>query len=180
MKIFVETERLILREILPSDDEGMFELDSDPDVHTYLNHPVETIEQSREIIKSVRQQNTDFGIGRWAMIEKSTNAFMGWTGLKFVTTPRNNHKDYYDLGYRIIKRFWGRGYATESAIASMDYAFTILPIDTLYAMADVRNLASRNVLTKTGFRFTGTFDDEGHETAWYEIGKYEWLLRKKD
>ena len=57
MQIFVETERLLLRELLPTDDAGMFELDADPAVHRYLgNQPVTTIGQSRELIAFVRRQ----------------------------------------------------------------------------------------------------------------------------
>lgn len=93
MKIFAETERLILREILPSDIDGMFELDSDPEVHKYLgNKPVTTREQISDAINFIRQQYIDNGIGRWAIIDKKTNDFIGWTGLKFVTELTNNHK----------------------------------------------------------------------------------------
>src|SRR5690606_254622 len=115
MKIFVTTHRLILREILPTDLEGMFELDSDPEVHRFLgNQPVKTMEESKALINYIRQQYIDHGIGRWAITDKQTGEFMGWTGLKFVTKETNNHKDYYDLGYRLIKRFWGKGIATET------------------------------------------------------------------
>lgn len=104
MKIFIETERLILREILPSDDKALFELDSDPEVHRYLGKPIHQIKEAQATIDAVRQQYIDFGIGRWAMIEKSTGDFMGWTGLKFVTQMRNGHTNYYDLGYRMMPR----------------------------------------------------------------------------
>jgi RimJ/RimL family protein N-acetyltransferase len=78
MKVFVETERLILREMLPEDEKGMFELDSDPEVHRYLgNNPVKSIDQVRNIINSVRLQYKENGIGRWAVIEKASNEFIG-------------------------------------------------------------------------------------------------------
>jgi RimJ/RimL family protein N-acetyltransferase len=179
MKIFVETERLILRELLPSDDEGMFELDSDKDVHKYIGQPVETIEQSRGIIDSVRKQYTDYGIGRWAMIEKRTNHFIGWTGFRLITIPRNNHVNYYDLGYRLIKRYWGKGFATESAIASLAYGFEKLQFAEIYATADMNNIASRNVLTKAGLTYVETFDDEGYAVGWYKLSMEDWLLKQK-
>ena len=122
MKIFAETERLILREILPTDVEGMYQLDADPDVHKYLgNKPVTSREQTLEVINFIRQQYIDNGIGRWAIINKKSNEFLGWTGLKLVTDETNHHKNYYDLGYRLIKKYWGKGIATESACASLDY-----------------------------------------------------------
>lgn len=71
----------------------------------------------------IRQQYIDNGIGRWAIIEKKTNDFIGWTGLKFVTDLTNNHKHYNDLGYRLRKKYWGKGIATETAFASLSYAF---------------------------------------------------------
>lgn len=109
MKIFAETERLILREILHSDIDGMFELDSDPEVHKYLgNKPITKKEKVIAIIDSVRQQCVDNGIGRFAIVDKKTNVFMGWTGLKLETICTNNHKNYYDLGYRLIRKYWER------------------------------------------------------------------------
>src|SRR6476660_5829932 len=119
MKIFAETERFILREILPTDVDGFFELDSDPDVHRYLGkNPVKDKNQIVNTIAFIRQQNADNGIGRWAIVDKNTNEFIGWAGLKWVTEFTNKHKNYYDLGYRLRKKFWGKGIATETAIAS--------------------------------------------------------------
>ncbi|MCY1487117.1 hypothetical protein D3C87_204390 [compost metagenome] len=65
MRTSIETERLLLRELLPTDDVGMFELDSNPQVHIYLgNKPVTSIEQVREAIANIRQQYLENGIGR--------------------------------------------------------------------------------------------------------------------
>jgi RimJ/RimL family protein N-acetyltransferase len=149
MKVITETERLIIREILPTDIDDMFELHSDPEVHIYLgNKTITSKEQLIESIDSIRQQYIDFGVGRWAIINKKTNEFIGWTGLEFVTKEINNHKNYYDLGYRLIKRFWGHGFATESAFASLDYAFDKLNAKKVYAIADCRNEASNKILKK--------------------------------
>ena len=170
MKIFVETERLILREILPSDDKGMFALDSDKDVHKYLgNKPIETIEQARQIVDFVRQQYIDNGIGRWAIIDKVTNEFMGWTGLKLVKESTNNHINYYDLGYRLIKKYWGQGYATETAKASIDYGFNNLNLTKIFGTADINNIASRKVLEKAGLKYIETFDRGGIPNDWFSI-----------
>ncbi len=78
VKIVAETDRLIVREILPSDVDGMFEMDSDPEVHKYLgNKPVTEKEQISQVIHFVRQQYIDNGIGRWAIIDKTSNEFIG-------------------------------------------------------------------------------------------------------
>lgn len=69
MEIFVETRRLILRELLPSDVNGMYELDLDPEVHKYLgNRPVSDKSESVDAIKCIRQQYVKHGIDRWAKI----------------------------------------------------------------------------------------------------------------
>lgn len=175
MKVITETERLIIREILPTDIDDMFELHSDPEVHIYLgNKTITSKEQLIESIESIRQQYIDFGVGRWAIINKKTNEFIGWTGLEFVTKEINNHKNYYDLGYRLIKRFWRQGFATESAFASLDYAFDKLNAKRVYAIADYRNEASNKILKKVGLKFIETFDLEGITHNWYKIDNTEY------
>lgn len=172
MEIFTETDRFILREILPADVDGMFQLDSDPEVHKYLgNKPVTSRDQIVDVINFIRKQYTDNGIGRWAIIDKKTNDFIGWTGLKFVTELTNNHKNYYDLGYRLRKKYWGKGIATETAFASLRYAFDKLNANEVYAIADCENEGSNKILNKIGFKFIETFDFDGVKHNWYKIEK---------
>ncbi|MBK8448574.1 MAG: GNAT family N-acetyltransferase [Saprospiraceae bacterium] len=178
MKIILETERLILRQLVPSDDIGMFELDSNPEVHKYLgNKPVTNIEECRSIIESVQKQYLENGIGRWAMIEKSSGNFTGWTGLKFIKDKINNHVDFYEVGYRIIQEYWGKGYAAESTKASLKYAFENLNAKEVFGITNVENLKSRKVLEKCGLKFIETFVwHEWHEVNcnWLKITKEEW------
>ncbi len=173
--IIIETERLILREILPTDVDGMFELDSDPDVHLYLgNQPVHHQSEIKDVIEFIRQQYVDNGIGRWAIIEKKTNAFVGWAGLKYITEQTNHHIHYYDLGYRLIKRYWGQGIAPEAAKSVLDYAFDKMELTEVYAMADCNNDGSNHILQKLGFQLIERFDDEGVAHNWYRIIKQQW------
>jgi len=171
MNILLETPRLILREIMLSDREGFFELDSNPEVHRYLgNKPITSLSQVDAIIESVRQQYIDNGIGRWAIIDKSNNAFMGWTGIKFNTKETINGKiNYYDLGYRLLQKYWGQGFATESAIASLEYAFTKLNLKEIYAAAHSDNKASNHILQKLGFQFIEEFPYESAIHNWYQL-----------
>jgi len=174
MKIFAENDRLFLRELLPADVEGMFELDSDPEVHRYLgNNPVMSKAQSADVINIIRQQYIDNGIGRWTVVDKKTNAFMGWSGLKLITAETNGHINYYDLGYRLIKKYWGQGIATETAFLSLEYAFNILHANEVFAMADIENTGSNNVLKKAGLKFMEVFEFEGLRNNWYKMEKAE-------
>lgn len=179
MQFHIETERLILRDLLPSDDRGMYELDSDHDVHRYIGRkPVKTVEESREVIDIIRRQYKTNGIGRWAAIEKSTGAFVGWTGLKLIREPINGRNNHYDLGYRFIKRFWGKGYATETALASVRYAWNVLKADEVFGIADLGNIASRRVLEKVGMLQNGTFEYDGSPHAWYELRRPQFVYEK--
>ena len=181
MKVITETERLIIRGLLPTDIDEMLELHSDPEVHIFLgNNTITSKKKLLEIIDSVRQQYIDFGVGRWAMINKKTGEFIGWTGLEFVTKETNNHTNFYDLGYRLIKRFWGQGFATESAFASLDYAFDTLNIEQVYAMADCNNLGSNKILKKVGLHFIEEFDLEGIKHNWYKIDKSEYKYKSSN
>lgn len=172
MEIFAETERLILREIVPADRNGLFAIDSDPDVHIYLGKsPIHNIEQIDDIILFIRKQYVDNGIGRWAMIEKSSNNFIGWAGLKLVRELTNKHIDFYDLGYRLNKSYWGKGFATEAARAALKYGFNKLNLNEIYAITDSQNVASRNVIEKVGLKYIETYSDWGTDHDWFEIHK---------
>ena len=174
MEIFIETERLLLREILPTDVDGLFELDADAEVHRYLgNNPIKTKDQAIEIIHFIRQQYIDHGIGRWAVIDKKTNSFLGWAGLKWITEQINDHINYLDLGYRLIKSCWGQGIATEAATASLAYAFNKLHAPEVYAITDCDNTGSNRVLTKVGLKFIETFVHQDLKHNWYSIDRKE-------
>jgi len=177
MKIYIETERLILREIVANDVDGLFELDSDPEVHRYLgNNPVTNKEQIVEVIQMIRKQYIENGIGRWAIEDKSTGEFLGWTGLKLVKEPLNGHVNFYDVGYRLIRKHWGKGIATESALASLKYGFETLGVKEIYASAEVGNIGSNNVLKKIGMEWMETFDYEGREQNWYFLEHGKWSM----
>ncbi|QNK63642.1 GNAT family N-acetyltransferase [Pedobacter sp. PAMC26386] len=179
MEILAETERLILRELLLTDKHGMYELDTDPLVHQYIyNQQIDSLDQAEEMIRFIRQQYAENGTGRLAIVNKDTNEFMGWAGLKLVRGTYNNYSNYYEVGYRLIHKYWGKGYATEAAHASLDYGFTGLKIDKIYAMAAIENEASKNVLEKIGMRYIETFDLDGEEHNWFEITVKEWKKRK--
>ena len=154
---------------MPADAAGMFALDSDPEVHRFLgNQPTQTLAQSQAVIEFVRGQYRVNGIGRWAVELRATGEFLGWAGLKLVQEPLNGHVGFHDIGYRFIRQFWGQGFATEAARASVAYGFDVLSLPVLYAAADMHNLASRAVLAKAGLRHAGEFDYEGVPTAWLE------------
>ncbi|MHA4895786.1 GNAT family N-acetyltransferase [Pedobacter sp. PWIIR3] len=175
MKVFVETDRILMRELVREDVDAFFEMDADPEVHTYLaKSPITSKQEALDMIDFIRQQYLDFGIGRWAIVDKDTTEFVGWGGMKYRTDTTNGHTGYYEVGYRLLRKQWGKGYATESAKASLRYAFEVLNLDKVYAMAHVDNAASRNALQKSGLKITNQFEYEGILCDWFEISKQDW------
>lgn len=175
MTVFIETERFILRELREGDAPGMFALDSDPEVHRFLgNNPVKTIQESEAIIRHVRRQYSENGIGRWAVADKTSGEFIGWAGLKYEKNLRIG-LHYYDLGYRLRREFWGRGIASEVARASLQYGFEQLKLPEICAAAHLNNIASNKVLLKMGFTLKDTFELEGEMHNWYVLRKADWI-----
>ena len=165
------TSRLTLREVQDSDVEGIFRLDSDPEVHRYLgNKPISTLEESRAVIAYIRNQYKSNGLGRMAVIEKATGDFIGWAGLKYEDMVKPK-EPYYDLGYRLIKQYWGKGYATEASVASLKYGFETLSLEEICGGAAIGNKASNRILSKIGFVMEAPFMFDGEMHNWYVMDR---------
>ena len=178
MKFYIETDRLILRELQKGDLQAWFEMDSDPAVHKYLgNNPVKNIEHIENAFQSIQQQYAENGIGRWAVIEKSSGDFMGWSGIKFMRQTVNGKIDFHEVGYRFLQKYWGKGYATESAKAAVRYGFEEMQLQEIYGITNVENINSKKVLEKCGLQLIETFVWESYdnmECNWLKTSKGEW------
>ena len=178
MKVYIETERLILRDLRDEDIDGIYELDSNPLVHKYLgNNPITTIKKAEEIVRFVQLQYKERGIGRFAVIEKYSGNFIGWSGLKLNLEEKealNGKQKFYDIGYRLIPEFWGKGYATESSVKMLQYGFETLKLNTIVGAAEVENIASNKVLKKIGLKFINEFKYDNIPCNWYELNKEDY------
>jgi RimJ/RimL family protein N-acetyltransferase len=181
MKFHIETERLILRELQVGDLQAWYEMDSNAEVHKYLgNQPVQSMLHIENAFQSIQQQYLKNGIGRWATIEKSSGNFIGWSGLKFITELENNHINFHDVGYRLMPKYWGKGYATESCKAALEYAFNKMQLNEVIGICHEDNKASRNALEKSGLKFIEKFVEQSSCRAaltcdWLKITKSEWI-----
>jgi len=170
MKLILKTERLILREMLVSDAEALFEMDSNPKVHQYLwNKPLKNSSEVQSYIESVKNQYLENNIGRFVVVLKETNELMGWAGLKYNTEMVNNKIHFYDIGYRLNERFWGKGYASEASFAWLDYGFNVMKIKVMEAAAHSDNIASNKILLKIGLKMTEQYLEDGVYWNWYEL-----------
>lgn len=151
MNIIFQTPRLLLRQFTEADAPLILELNSDPEIVKYLHEPtLKTIEQAQKILTDTILPQYQNNLGRWAIYVKENNEFIGWCGLK-----HRPERDEIDLGYRLMKKAWGRGYATEAAQHTLQYGFNTLNLTRITAMAHVENTTSIKVLEKTGMEFTG-------------------------
>ena len=175
MKILIETERLILRPVTLDDTQDFFEMDSNPNVHKYLgNNPVKSIDQSKAWIEDILDQYETFGLGRLAVVNKTTNEFLGWSGIKYERQVRAEF-NYYDLGYRFKEQHWGNGYATEAAIASLKFGFEDLKLDEICGAAEDDHFVSNLILKKIGLQPSGTFTYDGCLCNLYSLKRDQWI-----
>jgi RimJ/RimL family protein N-acetyltransferase len=171
---YLETERLILRPFTESDAGDLFALHNDPDVMRYLNGgkpiPLQVIVE--ETLPAFIA--ADF----LAAIEKSSGAFLGWFHL---WAPEGKPADEPELGYRLHKWAWGKGYATEGSRALIDKAFLEQGARRVFAQTMAVNRGSRRVMEKSGLRFARTFFlDFPDPLPGTELGEVEYELLRAD
>lgn len=170
MNLILETDRLFLREMKLSDAEALFEMDSNPNVHQYLwKKPLTEISEVLSYIELVREQYIQNNIGRFVVVLKETNELIGWAGLKYNTEIVNNKVNFYDIGYRLNEKYWGKGYATEASYAWLDYGFNVMKIKIMDAAAHTDNAASNKILQKIGMLMTGQYMEDQVSWNWYEL-----------
>lgn len=151
------TERMLLREFTNGDVEPLVELDSDPEVMHFITggSPAPRSEIVEETLPAflAYYQDRD-GLGFWVAIERGSEHFLGWFHLR----PRpGGDPGEPELGYRLRKSAWGRGLATEGAIALIDHGFGELGLRRISADTMVVHTASIRVMQKAGLHFVRTF-----------------------
>ncbi|MBL7882505.1 MAG: GNAT family N-acetyltransferase [Bacteroidia bacterium] len=149
MNIKLETERLYLREFSIEDVQLLIDLNADEEVTRYTGDgPVKDLEEAKRILTDIIFPQYKNNIGRWAVHLKSSNEFIGWCGLKDIQEDNE-----VDLGYRFFKKHWGKGYATESAKAVLEYGVNKLKLKNIIARAAKENTASIHVIKKLGMTY---------------------------
>jgi RimJ/RimL family protein N-acetyltransferase len=143
----IETERLILREFTLDDATFALALNSDPAVLRYTyDTPLATLDDARRMLLEAPLADYEIvGYGRLVCVLKQTGEPIGFSGLKYLP-------DYgeIDIGFRFMRRYWGRGLATESARPLMDYGREVLGLDRIVGIVDPDNVGSVRVLEKLG------------------------------
>ena len=146
--IQLETPRLLLREFTLADVPDLFDLNNGPDVVKYTGDSAfKNLAEAEELVKNYDQYEK-YKMGRLNVYLKETGEFLGWCGLKYL-----QEKDKVDIGYRLKKSAWGKGYATEAANACLDYGFNVLGLDEIIGSAMKENVASIRDFEKLGLSY---------------------------
>ena len=164
--IILETKRLILREIHKHDFDELYRMNSDPVIMKYVGDgSTRTREQmGKELEMLISHYTRKPGLGIWATILKDTNSFVGASGLVYYdNTPE------IEIGYRMLREHWNKGYATEASFGLLKYGFTTLGLKKLVSSAHVENFASRRVMEKIGMTYIDNRIHYGCLQAYYEI-----------
>ena len=178
----ITTERLYLRQWQPSDFAVFAKMNADPEVMKYFPKLLAPT-LSDAIAHKCQQLIEDNGWGFWAVCLKESDAFIGMVGLNEA------HADMpfapsVEIGWRLHKDYWGQGYATEAARASLRFAFERLDLDEIVAFTAVINTHSQLIMQRIGMRntqknFSHPFINTAHllsEHVLYRITQHQWQI----
>jgi RimJ/RimL family protein N-acetyltransferase len=194
MEPVLVTDRLVLRQFTADDVDGLLALDGDPAVMRFLDGRLESrAEIESEVLPRFLGDYARYrDFGHWAADTRGDRDFVGWFGLTPVTPSAAAMVHWADapsgtgvaaLGYRLRRRAWGRGYATEGARALVRRAFTELGVDEVVATTMAVNTRSRAVMEKAGLRYARTvhlvwpqpLEGNEHGDVEYRLRRDDWI-----
>ena len=171
-QIILKTNRLYFRPFIKEDLEILYELYSDPDGMKQIKVPIELFmgninkKSVKDMLQHFIEGQTKHGFSKWAAFENDTGDFVGRIGLSQTETPK-----VADAGYILHKKYWGKGYSTESMKAIIKWAFENTNLETITAATTPEHKASIRVMEKAGMKFYKKFVFKGMEFAQYKISK---------
>ena len=149
----LQTERLVLRPLVPDDVEDVFAYCSDPDIGPDAGWaPHRTLEDSRFFVEEIASSPHVFGVFEWQG-NRETGPCIGSIGL--IADPQRRNVDCLMLGYALAKPAWGKGYMTEAAREVIRYGFEELGLSLVSCTHYAFNARSRRVIEKCGFEHEG-------------------------
>jgi ribosomal-protein-alanine N-acetyltransferase len=146
MRLVLETERLVLREMAPEDLDFVAIMLSDPKVMQFYPRPLPRPE-AEEWLKRQRSRYAEHGHGLWLAVEKSSRQPVGQVGL---VRQQVEGRPEPEIGYLLHRSFWHRGFATEAGLGVLDYAFDTLGHSRVISLIRPANLPSQAVARRLG------------------------------
>lgn len=177
----LKTQRLLLRQWKKDDLAEFSLLNSDPEVMEYLPNLLSE-EESNNLADKIINLISENGWGFWAVEIISDNSFIGFVGLN---EPKYELpvKPCVEVGWRLARKYWGNGYATEAGEASLEFAFESLNLNEVYSFTSVANKKSEAVMERLKLEnLKSNFDhlsipvsSKYREHVLYKIDKANWL-----
>lgn len=148
----LETDRMVLRKIMPDDEDDVFNYCSDEEISMYtVWYSHKTIEDTRFFLNMVFEQYKNQGISPWGIEDKASGVIIGTTG--FISWDTKNSKA--ELGYALSRSFWNKGYMSEAVKKIIDFGFNKMNLVRIEARCHPNNVGSARVMEKTGMKFEG-------------------------
>jgi ribosomal-protein-alanine N-acetyltransferase len=142
----VRTSRLTLRPLLSTDAEVLYDINQVEGVLQYFPNPKPPpLDSVKRFITRQEIHWSDYNYGNWGVLPQGEQQIIGWAGLQYL--PETNE---VEVGFLLNRSYWGHGFATESALASLEFGFQQLNIDQIIALVHPENKASINVIEKCG------------------------------
>lgn len=148
--LMIETKRLILRQWREEDLDCFVKLNADPRVMEYFP-AVKTLEESVKEYEAILEHFKKHGYGWWAVSERDKMNFIGFIGLRYIDFPAS-FTPAVEVAWRLAYDYWGKGYATEGARASLRYGFERLNLSDIIAVTSAHNLRSKAVMKRIGMQ----------------------------
>lgn len=164
--MFLESERLIIKDVEVKEAPFYFELFNDPDWIKYINDKgLKSVEETASYLEDILEKNSKLnGLGFYSVLEKGTNSFIGMTSVL-----QREKLDYIDVGYALLPKARGKGYATEATKLTMNFVQEKFKQDKVLAFTLPENDKSKRLLEKLGFKYIGIQTIfEGEEDCVYE------------
>ena len=161
----IETQRLIIREFGDDDFAALYAIVSNPEIMRYSDGP-ESEAAARVRLAGYRTSYEKNGFGKWAVLDKSANQVIGYCGFGIEVFEGQSHRE---LGYRLLRPYWGRGIACEAASACSQYGFSTLEFSDYIAFAHPDNVASWRILQKIGMSYLKSSSFHGYPVRIYEM-----------
>jgi len=152
----LKSERLLLREWVSSDEEPFMALNRDPHVMELFPNLL-TPEESAQFITRSKNLLAEKKFGLWAVETQDSKEFIGFIGLNEPTWDAH-FTPCIEIGWRLAKKFWGRGFATEGARRVLEYAFDDLKLQEVVSFTSPLNQRSIKVMEKIGMKRNRTED----------------------
>lgn len=168
----LETERLLLRKFTLEDLDELIELRSDDEVIKYLGgRKLQNPAAIEKRLLFYLDCYAKFNFGMCALVLKETGEMFGWSGLQ----PLDGTTEI-EVGYGLIKKFWGMGIGYECASAWIRYGFERANLERIVAVASPENTGSWRIMEKCGMKYEKTETHYGMECVFYAISKNEYEL----